>query len=143
VERPTQIDPDDREFFDRGFVEIPDLFTRAEVERMRAAFDRLAVAAAGLEGTLPIRLIPGSCRHGHIQPDSDGRIPTRFIRERPAVTATMRAGSVLAFGPYTIHASSPNRSFRPRRVLINGFACPGANSRVYPGDGSGRVVTCP
>jgi hypothetical protein len=47
---------------------------------------------------------------------------------------------VLLFGPYTFHRSLPNRSTRPRRVFINGFAHPGANSRVYPGDGAGRTL---
>jgi hypothetical protein len=44
------------------------------------------------------------------------------------------------FGPFTIHRSLPNRSSTPRRIFINGFASPGANSRVYPGEGAGRTV---
>ena len=52
----------------------------------------------------------------------------------------MRAGSVLVFGPYAIHRSLPNRSAVPRRVFINGYASPGANARVYPGEGAGRTL---
>lgn len=89
----------------------------------------------------PILFIPGSCRHGHIPVDEAGEIPRRFVTERPPVSPRLRAGDVLAFGPYTIHSSGPNLSSRPRRAFINGFACPGANSRVYPGEGAGRELT--
>jgi ectoine hydroxylase-related dioxygenase (phytanoyl-CoA dioxygenase family) len=49
-----------------------------------------------------------------------------------AVAVTGRAGDVLFFGPYAVHGSTPNQSGKPRRVLINGYAAPGANKRVYP-----------
>lgn len=57
-----------------------------------------------------------------------------------AETVTGPAGSVIFFGPYAVHGSTPNASSTPRRVLINGYAYPGANGRVYPGEGSGRVL---
>ena len=57
-----------------------------------------------------------------------------------AETITGPAGSVIFFGPYAVHGSTPNTSTTPRRVLINGYAYPGANGRVYPGEGSGRVL---
>jgi hypothetical protein len=47
----------------------------------------------------------------------------------------------LFFGPYTAHASFENTSDRYRRILINGYAFPGANRRIYPGDGAGRRLT--
>jgi ectoine hydroxylase-related dioxygenase (phytanoyl-CoA dioxygenase family) len=53
------------------------------------------------------------------------------------VTMTGKAGDVLFFGPYAVHGSLPNTSTAPRRVLINGYAAPGANGRVYPGSGLG------
>jgi ectoine hydroxylase len=59
---------------------------------------------------------------------------------RRAETVTGPAGSVIFFGPYAVHGSTPNRSATPRRVLINGYAYPGANGRVYPGEGSGRTL---
>jgi len=37
-----------------------------------------------------------------------------------------------------VHGSGPNEGTTPRRVLINGYAHPGANHRVYPGEGAGR-----
>ena len=87
----------------------------------------------------PLEFLPGSCLRGHLDLPPDGALPHDLDPSR-AVAATMRAGSVLLFGPYTIHRSLPNRSDHPRRVFINGFAYPGANSRVYPGDGAGRMV---
>jgi ectoine hydroxylase-related dioxygenase (phytanoyl-CoA dioxygenase family) len=53
----------------------------------------------------------------------------------------MRAGSVLLFGPYVDHSSQANRSQHPRRTFLNGYAYPGANSRVYPGRGAGRSLS--
>lgn len=60
-----------------------------------------------------------------------------------AVSVTGRAGDVLLFGPYAVHGSSPNLSTLPRRVLINGYAAPGANKRYYPGRGACRVLPAP
>lgn len=88
----------------------------------------------------PISLVPGSCKLGHMSLSTADSIPPSLIDESRVVSPTMKAGSVLLFGPYTLHRSSPNRSSAPRRVFINGFAYPGANSRVYPGEGAGRLV---
>jgi ectoine hydroxylase-related dioxygenase (phytanoyl-CoA dioxygenase family) len=57
-----------------------------------------------------------------------------------AISVTGRAGDVLLFGPYAVHGSTPNLSAMPRRVLINGYAAPGANKRFYPGRGACRVL---
>ncbi len=88
----------------------------------------------------PVVFVEGSGRHGHVEPGSDGRLPAHLIEPERMAPATMRAGSVVLFGPYTIHGSEPNRSDRPRRIFINGFAYPGANSRVYPGAGTGLLL---
>ena len=87
----------------------------------------------------PLRLIPGSCGLGHVADVVDGALPAA-LAERRVFTARMHAGSVLLFGPYTFHSSPPNRSARTRRIFINGFACTGANTRIYPGEGAGRLV---
>ena len=87
----------------------------------------------------PLQFIPGSCRLGHVPMSREGLLPSN-LDSHAAVTATMEAGSVLLFGPYSFHCSRPNCSQGPRRVFINGFAYPGANTRVYPGDGAGRLV---
>ena len=57
-----------------------------------------------------------------------------------AITVTGHGGDVLLFGPHAVHGSLPNTSTSSRRVLINGYAAPGANGRVYPGRGSGRTL---
>jgi ectoine hydroxylase-related dioxygenase (phytanoyl-CoA dioxygenase family) len=62
------------------------------------------------------------------------------VDESRAVTVTGKAGDVLLFGPYAVHGSRENTSTTSRRVLINGYAAPGANGRVYPGRGSCRVL---
>lgn len=97
----------------------------------------LAVDDVTLENG-PLEFLPGSGRRGHradAPTDPDG-LPLDLDRSR-SVPVTMRAGSVLIFGPYVFHRSLPNVGRRPRRVLINGYAYPGANARVYPGSGLG------
>lgn len=72
---------------------------------------------------------------------ADGRIvPGAPIDTAKAVPVTGRAGDVLFFGPYAVHGSTPNLSTKPRRVLINGYAAPGANKRYYPGRGACRSL---
>lgn len=70
----------------------------------------------------------------------DGRLSVDASR---AVSVTGHAGDVLFFGPYAVHGSLPNTSALPRRVLINGYAAPGANKRFYPGRGACRVLPVP
>jgi hypothetical protein len=60
-----------------------------------------------------------------------------------AVPVIGKAGDVLVFGPYAVHGSRSNTSSSSRRVLINGYAAPGANARVYPGRGSCRILPAP
>ena len=67
------------------------------------------------------------------------KTPPEF-QEAEAVTIQARAGDTLFFGPYTAHASFENTSTTYRRVFINGYAYPGANARIYPGDGAGRTL---
>ena len=88
-----------------------------------------------------LRFVPGSCHLGHVPVDANrpDTLPPE-IDESDAVTISMRPGSSLFFGPFTFHSSGPNRSTIPRRIFINGYAYPGANSRVYPGEGAGRLL---
>ena len=57
-----------------------------------------------------------------------------------AIAVTGRAGDVLVFGPWAVHGSTPNTSSLSRRVLIDGYAAPGANGRFYPGKGACRLL---
>lgn len=87
----------------------------------------------------PLRFIPGSQALGHVS-DPGGQIPAALLHESKAVEVHLDAGDVAFFGPFVFHASGPNESDRPRRAFLNGFALPGANHRVYPGEGAGRRI---
>jgi ectoine hydroxylase-related dioxygenase (phytanoyl-CoA dioxygenase family) len=84
-------------------------------------------------------VVPGSHLGGHI-PTTDGRLPAGSFDAGLAVPLTLDAGDTVMFGPFTVHGSGLNSGTTPRRILINGFACPGANRRVYPGCGIGLRV---
>ena len=81
-------------------------------------------------------VVPGSHLGGHI-PTTDGRLPPDSFDAGLAVPLTLDAGDTVMFGPFTVHGSGLNSGATPRRILINGFACSGANRRVYPGCGTG------
>jgi hypothetical protein len=98
----------------------------------------------------PLKFMPGSAKWGRVQFDDavgNGASPASTapaeFRLVDAVTIAARPGDTLFFGPYTAHASAENTSAGYRRVLINGYAYPGANRRVYPGDGAGRRLIAP
>ena len=98
----------------------------------------------------PLLFIPGSSKWGRLDfADGAGGSPSPAtkrwaqLREEDAVTIAAQPGDALFFGPYTVHASFENTSDRYRRVLINGYASPGANRRVYPGEGAGRRLFAP
>lgn len=100
----------------------------------------------------PVLFIPGSHKKGRLKftgADYSGSVYEEFstvetgLDISKAVPATGPAGSLVLFGPYTVHGSYPNQSDKPRFTFINGFAYPGANGRVYPGEGSGRRLKAP
>ena len=68
----------------------------------------------------------------------DPSIIDEMLEKYEAVDVMLKAGDVAFFGPYVFHSSSLNKTDSPRRVLINGYAQPGANKREYPGVGLGR-----
>lgn len=84
----------------------------------------------------PLLVIPGTSKLGHLEIEESN---CESYKDK-AVTLTMEPGSVLFLHPYTIHGSEPNSSSLSRRVFINGYAYPGANTRIYPGEGSGRII---
>jgi ectoine hydroxylase-related dioxygenase (phytanoyl-CoA dioxygenase family) len=84
----------------------------------------------------PLIFFPGSGRRGHLDPAA----VRRDYRDVPGVPALLKAGSAAFFGPYVVHRSAENRGAAPRRIIINGFALPGANSRSYFGSGTGVPV---
>lgn len=84
----------------------------------------------------PLVFFPGSGRQGHLDPAT----VRSDYQNRPGVPALLKAGSAAFFGPYVVHRSAENRGAAPRRIAINGFALPGANSRSYFGAGTGVPV---
>lgn len=84
-------------------------------------------------------ILPGSHRKGHI-PTSDGRLPVGSYDPADAIPVCLAPGDTLLLSPFTIHGSAPNVGRTPRRVFINGFCCPNANRREYPGAGVGLRV---
>lgn len=93
----------------------------------------------------PLQFIPGSSRWGRVDfgdhdyddPNYTPKKPPQF-RDEDVVTIRAQPGDTIFFGPYVAHASFENKSNQSRRVFINGYAYPGANSRKYPGEGAGR-----
>jgi len=81
-------------------------------------------------------VVPKSHLVGHI-PTADGRLPDGSFDAAAAIPLVLAAGDAVLFTPFTVHGSGLNSGASPRRVFINGFACPGANRRVYPGAGIG------
>lgn len=84
----------------------------------------------------PLIFYPGSGQQGHLDPAS----VRSSYRDRPGLPALLKAGSAAFFGPYVVHRSEENRGAQPRRIAINGFALPGANSRSYFGSDTGVPV---
>lgn len=85
----------------------------------------------------PVKFIPGSHKLNHLGLESIADIST-VVDLSQAEALLMQPGDMVLFHPYVIHASTKNVSTTPRRVLINGYSYPGANHKVYPGEGSGR-----
>ena len=95
----------------------------------------------------PLKFIPRSANWGNLGLDeasydsnevNDARLP---FDPGTAVTIEAMAGDTIFFGPYSVHASFENTSNQYRRVFINGYAYPGANNRIYPGEGAGRLLS--
>lgn len=87
----------------------------------------------------PLLFIPESHLEGHLDLKNNEKWLEK-IESMPKVELAMKPGDLALFGPYTIHSSQVNLSTTPRRVLINGYAYPGANGRVYPGAGLGQLI---
>lgn len=87
----------------------------------------------------PLLFVPYSTRFGCLG-FRQGVDPAPYFDSSNVKTLLMKKGSVAFFHPLVIHGSEPNQSQRSRRVLINGYCPPGANSFSYPGCGTGRVI---
>jgi ectoine hydroxylase-related dioxygenase (phytanoyl-CoA dioxygenase family) len=65
---------------------------------------------------------------------------SKVARLDEAFPLELNVGDVLFMHPYMVHGSQPNNSSQIRRLLINGFSCPGANRGDYPGAGSAEEI---
>ncbi len=90
----------------------------------------------------PVIFVPTDTKVGYLGLDK-AKDPTKLFDINSGEACLMQPGDVAFFSPYSVHGSHPNNSKGSRRVFINGFALIGANTRQYPGEGSGRLVRLP
>jgi ectoine hydroxylase-related dioxygenase (phytanoyl-CoA dioxygenase family) len=109
-----------------------DVDGRGSFVQLAIAVDPMTPEAGGLE------VVPASHREGFVADPDTGALPAAS-REHPRLGLALDPGDAVAFGPFLLHGSGPNRSDRPRRLFLQGYALPGANHRVYPGCGTGIV----
>jgi ectoine hydroxylase-related dioxygenase (phytanoyl-CoA dioxygenase family) len=57
-----------------------------------------------------------------------------------AIPLLLNPGDIVFMHPHLVHGSEPNESTVSRRVFINGFSYPGANTKPYPGEGSAQSI---
>lgn len=93
----------------------------------------------------PLKVIAGSHKFGHLEmreksEDDQENFWRNLEKKHEIIEVSLEAGDLVLFGPYLVHSSSPNISRQQRRVFINGFAVAGANKRVYPGAGEGKLI---
>ena len=79
---------------------------------------------------------------GHLPHSESGRLSADQVDESRQVTPLPNRGDLLLWHPFAIHGSNPNTSQQPRRILINGYAYPGATQRRYAGSekGAGELI---
>ena len=72
------------------------------------------------DGNGPMRVFPGSHRQHveHLRVRNGLEVPPGTVDLRDAVPVTAPAGSVMLFHSCLVHTSNPNRSGKPRRVMI-------------------------
>ncbi len=84
-----------------------------------------------------LQVLPGTHRLGFVADPETGEIPPEHLDLNAAVYLDMAPGDAALFGPFLIHGSGPNTGTTSRRLFLQGYACPGANRRRYPGSGLG------
>ena len=89
------------------------------------------------ESNGPLLYVPGSHRMGPVVGDDRKSRLEALAETHPPAPVIAPPGSLVFFGPFLVHGSTPNQSDRPRRIVVNGFARIGVNRRHYPGAGLG------
>ena len=85
----------------------------------------------------PVAFMPRSGGEGHLPHGESGYLSPDLVDEDRQVVPLPNRGDLLLWHPYTIHGSKPNTSKQARRILINGYAYPGATRRTYAGSEKG------
>ncbi len=85
----------------------------------------------------PLLYVPGSHLLGPLLGEDRRARVDRIARATPPRPVIAEPGCLVLFGPFLVHGSTVNRSHRARRILVNGYARPGVNRRVYHGAGRG------
>lgn len=119
-----------------GTPEWVDVDGRGSFVQMALAVDPMGRDNGGL------RALPGSHRLGFVAELGSGALPPGLVERWPQQEdLEMEPGDLALFGPFLVHGSDANRSARPRRLFLQGYAVPGANRRTYPGCGLGVYRT--
>lgn len=94
------------------------------------------------EQTGTIYYVPKSHNRGDLKLDQITNIDElkKIAQVDKAVPLNLQPGDLVIWNPYLIHGSIPNKFTTDRRIFINGFAYPGANTKPYPGDGSAKSI---
>ncbi|MFT5583817.1 MAG: ectoine hydroxylase-related dioxygenase (phytanoyl-CoA dioxygenase family) [Cognaticolwellia sp.] len=84
-----------------------------------------------------LQVLPGTHHLGFVADPETGCIPQEHLDLTRPTHLEMAPGDAALFGPFLIHGSGPNKGSTSRRLFLQGYACPGANRRRYPGSGIG------
>jgi len=89
-----------------------------------------------------IYYVPKSHMRGDLMLDkiADKAALRKVAQLDKAVPLLLSPGDLVVWHPYLIHGSDPNKFSTQRRIFINGFSYPGANTKPYPGDGSAQTI---
>ncbi|MFK0571512.1 phytanoyl-CoA dioxygenase family protein [Endozoicomonas sp.] len=132
VEYDVHRDIDNRRNFDKNWQDIKG--NGCFVQTM-LAIDPMGEESGGLY------VIPRS--HHECSPvKGNAQLSEEYKQEKygQKIPVIMRPGDMLYVHPCLVHFSNANNSHKPRRLFINGYACPGANHEPYPGDDSAEDI---
>ncbi len=132
VEYDVHRDIDNRRNFDKRWQDIKG---NGSFVQTMAAIDRMGEDNGGLY------VIPRS--HHYCSPVKGNTVLGEEYRRElygQKLPVIMNAGDMLYVHPCLVHFSGPNKSDKPRRLFINGYAYPGANHEPYPGTGSAQEI---
>lgn len=89
-----------------------------------------------------IYYVPKSHKRGDLLLDkiTDKEELRKVAQLDKAVPLILNPGDLVLWHPYLIHGVNHSAFKTDRKIFINGFSYPGANTKPYPGDGSAKSV---